>query len=415
MNNSLHETIKTCRICGSNRIKIFHEFGLQPPANSLRDSLDEKLPLVPLSLCRCAECTTVQLTETVQPKHLFKHYVWVTGTSSTARNYANLFCQQACARINTKNPFVVEIASNDGTFLKIFQDKGFRVLGVDPAENIVKMANDRGVPTLEAFFGEKVSRQIVVKQGQADLIFARNVIPHVSNIHDVIAGIKHCLAPQGVGVIEFHYAGLIIDGLQYDSIYHEHLFYFSLKSIQYLLKQHGLEAFDLLESPISGGSLAIYFSHQGLNKPIDKRLEVKVKEEGKKGLNKEEVWNKFAQDCRQHKNDFFELISKEKAEKKIVIGYGSSARSSTLLNYCNINQGHLVCIADQNPLKHKKYTAGSDILIVSPEEAFSKNPDTVVLLAWNFKEEIISLLKNKYNFCGKVITPLPNYPETLQL
>ena len=415
MNKPLHETIKVCRICGSNRIETFLELGAQPPANSLRDNLAEKLPLVPLSLCRCAQCATVQLTETVDPEHLFKHYVWVTGTSSTAKNYANLFCQEACKRLKVKDPFIIEVASNDGTFLRVFKDKGFRVLGIDPAENIVKMANDSGIPTLAAFFGQKVAEKVKSDKGLADFIFARNVIPHVANVHDVIAGMKHCLAPQGVGVIEFHYAGLIVDGLQYDSIYHEHLFYFSLKSIKYLLEQHGLEAFDLLESPISGGSLAIYFSHQGINKPVEARLKQKIKEEEEKGLNSKETWDKFADDCRRHKDKFVELILKEKLGKKSLIGYGSSARSSTLLNYCKIDKEHLICIADQNPLKHKKYTAGSDILIVSPDEAFSKNPDIIVLLAWNFKTEIISLLKNKYHFCGKVITPLPNYPGTLQL
>jgi len=415
MNKPLHETIKTCRICGSKEIETFLELGAQPPANSLRDNLSDKLPLVPLSLCRCAQCTTVQLTETVEPEHLFKHYFWVTGTSSTAKNYANLFCQEACKRLDVKNPFIIEIASNDGTFLKVFRDQGFRVLGIDPAENIVKMANDNGVPTLAAFFGEKVAKKVVSDKGLADFIFARNVIPHVANVHDVIAGMKHCLAPKGVGIIEFHYAGLIIDGLQYDSIYHEHLFYFSLKSMQYLLELHGLQAFDLLESPISGGSLALYFSHKDAAKPVESKLKQKIDSEEKNGLNTKEVWDKFAKDCRAHKNRFVELILKEKSENKVLMGYGSSARSSTLLNYCNINKEHLACIADQNPLKHNKYTAGSDILIVSPEEVFSKKPDIIILLAWNFKPEIISLLKNKYHFSGKVITPLPNYPEMLQL
>ncbi|MDD5108746.1 MAG: class I SAM-dependent methyltransferase [Candidatus Omnitrophica bacterium] len=415
MNNSLHKTIEVCRICGSNRIETFLELGLQPPANSLRNNLVEKLPLIPLSLCRCSECSTVQLTETVEPEHLFKHYVWVTGTSSTAKNYANLFCQEACKRLNTKSPFVVEVASNDGTFLKVFKDKGFEVLGVDPAENIVKMANDSGIPTIAAFFGEKIAKKIVSDKRKADFIFARNVIPHVANVHDVVAGMKHCLAADGVGVIEFHYAGVIVDGLQYDSIYHEHLFYFSLKSMQYLLKKHGLQAFDLLESPISGGSLALYFSHKGANKPIEQRLKQKIDAEEKSGLNSKEVWDKFSKDCQKHKNKFVELILKEKSENKRLVGYGSSARSSTLLNYCNINKEHLICIADQNPLKHNKYAAGSDILIISPEEAFSKGPDIIVLLAWNFKTEIISLLKNKYHFCGKVIAPFPNCPQMLQL
>ena len=415
MPNILSESIKRCRLCDSGQIKTFLVLGLQPPANSLRSDLAEELPLIPLSLCRCEKCATVQLTETVRPEHLFKHYLWVTGTSAAAKTYASLFYQEASKRFNLKSSFVVEIASNDGTFLKVFKENGLRVLGVDPAENIAKTANQNGIFTWPEFFGEKISGQIVLKEGLADFMFARNVIPHVADIHDVIAGMKRCLHPEGVGAIEFHYAKVIVDGLHYDSIYHEHLFYFSLKSIGFLLNLHGLQAFDLIESPISGGSLVLYFSHKDSKKKSSKSLKQKIEEEEGSGLGARETWEKFSQDCQKHKKKLTELITKEKLNGKVLVGYGASARSSTLLNFCNINQEHLVCIADQNPLKHNKFTAGTDILIVSPEKAFAKKPDVVVLLAWNFKEEILALLKNKYHFRGKVIVPLPNHPQVISL
>ncbi|MFA5100594.1 MAG: class I SAM-dependent methyltransferase [Candidatus Omnitrophota bacterium] len=413
MTDSLSTTIKQCRICGSREINSFLELGAQPPANSLRARVSELLPRFPLTLCRCANCTAVQLTETVKPEHLFRHYVWVTGTSATAKSYSGLFYTEAAKRFKKSTGLVVEVASNDGTFLGVFKDNGWNVLGVDPAENIAKIANDRGVNTLCDFFGDTVARQILLKEGPADFVFARNVIPHVADVHDVIAGIKRCMHPQGTGAIEFHYAGGILEGLQYDSIYHEHLFYYSLKSIQFLLARHGLYAFDLIDSPISGGSLVLYISHSGDKKLLTDKLMDAMAAEESSGLNTLATWEKFSRDCRDHKRKLTAIIAREKG--KVVIGYGASARSSTLLNYCAINKDHLVCIADQNPLKHNTFTAGTDIPIVSPRDAFSKKPDAVLLLAWNFKEEIMALLKNKYHFHGRVIFPLANDPQVVSL
>jgi hypothetical protein len=407
----LSQKISRCRICDSGQIETFFDLGLQPPANSLRGDLSEKLPMIPLALCRCDKCTTIQLTVTVNPEHLFKHYFWVTGTSSTAKEYAALFYKEAQKRFRKISSFVVEVASNDGTFLKEFKNNGFRVLGVDPAENIARIANKNGIPTVAEFFGEKIAKEISVKEGPADFVFARNVIPHVASVHDVVSGMKECLHPDGVGAIEFHYAKVILDGLHYDSIYHEHLFYYSLDSIRHLLEMHGLRVFDFIESPISGGSLVIYFDHTRKNTDVSDKLKRKIEAERNCGLGKLETWQKFFADCQAHKNKLVELVKKEKG--KVLVGYGASARSSTLLNFCNISNKHLDCIADQNPLKHNRFTAGTDILILSPEEAFKKRPDAVLLLAWNFKEEILSILKNKYHFSGKVIVPLPGEPQVL--
>ncbi|MCX5712318.1 MAG: class I SAM-dependent methyltransferase [Candidatus Omnitrophica bacterium] len=416
MKSAIYKTIKECRICGSNNIKTFLELGNQPPANSLRSDPNEKLPLIPLSLCRCEKCTTIQLTETVDPEFLFKHYLWVSGTSSVTKAYANLFHKQALDQFYYKKFFVVEVASNDGTFLKKFKDDpSIRVLGVDPAENIAKIAIDNGIPTKVDFFGKKCANEIVKSEGTADFVFARNVIPHVSNVQDVIAGMKSCLDPEGVGAIEFHYAGEIVKGLQYDSIYHEHLFYLSLKSLFYLFQLYGLEPFDLVESPISGGSLVVYLAHKNNKRQIKKGLKQKISEEKLLALDKEETWINFSRNCLAHKNLFIEIINKYSVKGRIMIGYGASARSSTLLNFCKINKDHLVCIADQNPLKHDKFTAGTDIPIVSPEKAFSMKPGAIVLLAWNFRTEILELIKNKYNFKGTVIVPLPNKPEVITI
>jgi len=413
MNDSIFQVISNCRICGNGNLNNILDLGKQPPANSLRDNLEEPLPFVPLSIVHCDHCKTVQLKETINPEYLFSRYVWVTGTSSTAQTYSSFFCDEALKHLPEGELFVVEVASNDGTFLKRFKDNGHRVLGIDPARNIAQIAVEKGIPTLTEFFDNNVAESLVSKQGKADCIFARNVIPHVENIHGVISGMAQCIKDEGIAIVEFHYGENIMSELQYDSIYHEHLFYFSLQSLRYLLEKHGLWAFDYNISPISGGSIALYCSK---NKRLKtSRLQEKLDADERSGLSLKEKWLEFAEKCFDHKNKLIEIVKTHAEKEAIIIGYGASARSSTLLNFCGIDHRILTCIADGNSIKHGRYTAGTDISIVSPKEAFAKNPDIVLLLGWNFKEEIISLIREQHHFKGKVILPLPNDPKTLEV
>ena len=413
MNNSIFHIISNCRICKKDKLTNILDLGKQPPANSLRNNLEEPLHFIPLSIIQCDNCKTVQLKETVNPKYLFSKYVWVTGTSSTAQSYSSFFCDEVLTHLPNTNLFIVEVASNDGTFLNRFKDKGHKVLGIDPAKNIVQIAIKKGIPTLVEFFDSKVAESIVLQHGKADCIFARNVIPHADNIHGVISGMAQCIKDEGIAIIEFHYGGSVMSELQYDSIYHEHLFYFSLQSLQYLLKKHGLWAFDYNVSPISGGSIALYCSKN--KRPETFKLKKKLEVDKKSGLNLKGKWLEFSEKCFDHKNKLIEIIHRHSSNGTKMIGYGASARSSTLLNFCGIDHRHLICTADGNPLKHGKYTAGTDILITSPDAAFSKNPDCVLLLGWNFKEEILKVIRDQYHFKGKVILPLPKDPQTIQL
>jgi len=339
--------------------------------------------------------------------------VWVTGTSATAKDYSRTFYAEATKRCGDRSLFAVEVASNDGTFLRQFQESGHRVLGVDPAKNIAEIANEQGIETWPEFFGRAVAEEITRRYGQADFVFARNVLPHVAHVHDVVSGMGHCLSADGIGAVEFHYTKCIVDGLHYDSVYHEHLFYFSIKSMVYLLERHGLRAFDLIESPISGGSIVLYFSKD--KKPRLRALREKLETEAQSGLGLQATWERFAERCFAHRDRLAALVREERVRGGTIIGYGASARSSTLLNLCGINDRQLLCIADQNPLKHDKYTAGTNVPIVPPEVAFSKKPDAVLLLAWNFKDELLALLKSKFQFHGTVITPLPNDPAVIVL
>ena len=408
----ISKPIACCRLCGSSDLDLILDLGTQPPANSLRTNSKQVLEAIPLVICRCQKCTTVQLTETVAPEHLFRDYVWVTGTSQTARNYSQTFYEYVEHRCERTPLFVIEVASNDGTFLQRFREHGHRVLGIDPAQNLARLAETVGIPTMPEFFGLEIGKRVTQLHGHADVVTARNVLPHVPDPNDVVAGIAHCLKSEGIGAIEFHWVDKILSELHYDSIYHEHFFYHSLRSIDQLLKRHQLVLFDVTESPISGGSLVAYFSktfHQASPELIEK-----LALEEKRGLASLDTWSEFATRSLKHRIQLKKMIEAEINAGKKLVGYGASARSSTLLNFCGIDHRHLVCIADQNPLKHGRYTPGTNVLIVSPERALAEHPDTIVLLAWNFKDEILKRLAD-YGYHGNVIVPLPNDPRLLRI
>jgi len=409
----ISKTITKCRLCNAKNLHTILELGDQPPANSLRKKVSEILENVPLTICRCPNCMTIQLTETIDPAYMFSDYIWVTGTSKGAREYSNIFADSIVSKLTKSDDlFIVEVASNDGTFLQRFKEAGHSVLGVDPAKNLAELAEKNGIPTIADFFGLNVAKKVTAGNGQADIVIARNVIPHVPDPNDVVAGMANCLKDSGIGSIEFHWIDKILSELHYDSIYHEHFFYHSLHSINKLLLRHDLNLFDVSESPISGGSLVAYFTKE--KRVVTDALKDKLDWEDKTGIAALDAWQDFAKKSFQHKEQLKKMILEENQAGKRVIGYGASARSSTMLNFCGINHNHLRCIADQNPLKHNRFTPGTDILIVSPEVAFKENPDTVVILAWNFKDEIIQDLKAK-GFSGTVIIPLPNTPCILEI
>lgn len=404
--------ISSCRLCASPDLDIILDLGSQPPANSLRADVSQQLESVPLTICRCHNCTTVQLTETVSPEILFRDYVWVTGTSQTARDYSHCFYENISQRCGRRSLFAVEVASNDGTFLQRFRQNGHRVLGVDPAQNLARTAETLGIPTLAEFFGLKIARRVVHEHGQADVVMARNVLPHVPDPNDVVAGIAHCLKDEGVGAIEFHWIDKILSELHYDSIYHEHFFYHSLHSIEQLLMRHSLTLFDVTESPISGGSLVAYFSR--VPRPASAALKEKLALEDERGLATIATWQEFARRSLEHRVQLKDMVEAEVRAGRKVIGYGASARSSTLLNFCGIDSQHLRCIADQSPLKHDRYTPGTNVPVMSPELALAEHPDTILLLAWNFRDEILGRLADT-GFHGNVIVPLPNSPQLLKV
>jgi len=405
----LHDfkTIECCRICRHAKVQLVLDLGEQPPANSLYKDGDNPPSFVPLRLGRCESCGTIQLLETVNPGQLFSKYVWLTQTAQTAVQYAEVFADRADLVLRKKGLSVLEVGSNDGTFLKAFQRRGHKVLGVDPASNIGEVARAAGVPTVSDFFSAELASKLVKESGKFDLVIARNVLPHVADLHSVIDGIREALSISGVAIFEFHRADLIMEELHYDSIYHEHLYLHSLQSIENIASRYGLKAFDLNESPISGGSFVVYFAFDSRDES-QSLIAARAYEE-KIQVNSLKSWQNFSELSREHIAKFRSLVLTSVDAKKKVVGFGASARSSTLLNAARLSSKQISVIADNNEWKQGLFAPGSAIQIVSPQEAFALMPDIVVLLAWNFKSELLSQLKS-IGFHGDVILPLPGMP-----
>ena len=400
----MYKVIKECRVCSSKKLKSIINLGNQPPANSLRKKLSKQL-MVPLNMMRCSDCYTLQLSATVNPNYLFSKYLWVTGTSDGVKKYRDFFVKKIKSYHSHSKRKLLEIASNDGFFLEEFKKNKFTILGVDPAKNIVKKANEKKIKTIPLFFNKKTSTLIKKNYFSPDIVICRNVVPHVENIHSVIGGISNVLATDGKAYIEFHYAENLNKNLHYDYIYHEHIFYFTLMSMKNLLEQHGLYAVDYFKSPISGGSLVVVASKK--KDMISKNLKKLIEYEKNNKINSEIYWKNFKQKCLKHKILLRRTLRNFLRKKNKLSGYGASARSSTLLNFCNINNKHLDLVFDKNILKDNLYTAGSNIMIKQPKIGAFGRTNCIVILAWNFKDEIIRYLKKEIKFKGFIIIVLP--------
>jgi len=404
--NKDYDTISSCRGCGSTRLKPILDLGCQALANSLKKFPETFEKNFPLSISFCENCRLTQLNETVKKEILFDQYVWVTGTSGAAKSYAQIFFQQVGAVIGlTKTDLVVEIASNDGTFLVPFVKNGYRCIGVDPARNIAEIARSNGIPTWANYWGAETAAQVRKDHGLAKVVFARNVIPHVSDLHDVITGIHAVLDDGGVGIIEFHDGGVILKELHYDSIYHEHLSYFTLMSMSNLLEHHQFYPFHLTYSPISGGSYVIYFSKTQRLKTLF-YLEA-AKKEMDEQVNDLATWLYFAKRTSAHRDQTHDIL--QRVAGKVLVGFGASARSSTYLNFCHIMNGHLLAVIDNNEMKQGLFTAGTNIPIVSLEQGMALKPDVIFILAWNFAGEIMEECA-MHGFAGQYILPFPKAP-----
>ena len=403
--NTNFKTIINCRICNSEKLQEILDLGIQPLANNLRSfeeqTLERKFPLI---LLRCSDCTSIQLSVNVNPNLMFQEYLWITGTSQSARDHCDNLADYI-SEFSKEFSVILEIGSNDGTLLKALKEKtNSKLHGVDPAQNIIQSFQEDGIQNHNSFFDLNFASSFYSKFGAVDVVIARNVLSHVPDILEVMNGIDLILAPEGICLIEFHEASKILTEIHYDSIYHEHTFYHSIKSMTKALSHVGLIPFDLIKSPISGGSFVLVSSRNGIK--ASSRLNEAEEFEESLGVHDEKSWINFAKLSKRNLTSINKYLI-ENSNRKIR-AFGASARSSTLINAIGDNSKYLTAIADNNPLKWGKYSPGQHLLIDSPKEIIEKDTEIVFICPFNFETEITTYLAKELDWHGEVVLPLPN-------
>lgn len=396
-----------CYICSSTSLTNFLNLGNHPPPLNFvtKERLLDRNEAFPLQVFFCSNCGLVQLGDAVDPKIMFKEYLYTSGISTAFRTHLESFTEKLVERFSpNKDDLVIDIASNDGTLLQFFKNSGLRVLGVEPS-NIADIAKENGIQTVNDFFNEEVAKQILDENGQAKIITITNAFAHIKDLDSLMNGIKILLKEDGVFVSESQYLVDILEKLEYDTIYHEHLRYYSLKPLIQLFEKYDMEVFDCERISSHGGSIRVYASLKG---KFTKSNNVKniIDYEDKLKLSEIETYHEFAKKIYDNKNKLISLLSKIKADGHRIVGISAPARSSTILNFCNINSENLDYIAEKSILKIGKFTPGSHIKVVDDNQLVIDQPDFALLLSWHLSDSIVAKIRDD-GFKGKIILPLP--------
>lgn len=401
---------RNCRICGYKQLLDFADLGKMPLADLFLKTPHEKEHKFPLKVKVCPKCYLVQLVDEVNSNLLFSdNYAFYTGGSPSSIKYFEDYAISIMKRFPKEcKKNIVEIASNDGTLLKFFIKRGHKVLGIDPAKNVTEEANKNCIPTLTEFFNENTAINVSNSHNKAGVIIANNVIAHVENLFDFTKGIKILLDKNGVFILECQYLPYLLFNNQFDNIYHEHRSFFSLAPLMILFKKVGLEAFDVEEHDTQGGSIRLFVAHAG-ERRIDNRLSKALLNEKKMGIIDINTYLGFQARANYIKFKLNQILSDLKAQNKIIAGYGASAKSSTLLNYCSIGTNYLDYIVDETPYKFGLYSPGMHIPVISTKEESKRQEkaDYYLLLVWNYAEKIIERENKFTKRGGKFIIPIP--------
>jgi SAM-dependent methyltransferase len=399
-----------CRSCGRRGLSRILSLGRTPLANALltEDQLGEHKATWPLELARCPDCSLVQITETVPPELMFRDYAYFSSFSDTMVQHAKqIALWLTAAEVLNEGSLVVEVASNDGYLLQWYQRAGVPVLGIEPARNIARVAEDeKGIRTISEFFGRELAAQLAASGQQADVIHANNVLAHVPDLNGVVAGFKTLLKPGGVVVVEAPYLRDLIEHVEFDTIYHEHLCYFSLTALDQLFRRHGLVIAEAECLPIHGGSLRIFARHAGtfaVGESVRTLLEAEAH-----WVFSEPYYRQFERRVATLRSELVSLLKRFKSQSKRIAVYGASAKGSTLLNYFGIGAETLDYVVDRSTVKQGRYTPGTELKIYDPERLLTDRPDYCLLLTWNFADEILAQQQKYREQGGKFIIPIPH-------
>jgi SAM-dependent methyltransferase len=406
---------RLCLGCGSPQPSPFLDLGSTPLANSfLRPEtrgLSEKS--FPLAVAYCTDCHLVQLIDRVPPDSMFGEYLYFSSYSDSFLNHACRMANDMIQRFALDSTSrVLEIASNDGYLLQYFLQRGVRVLGVEPARNIAAEATRKGIPTLTCFFGPEVAAEIKARFGTADLIMGNNVLAHVPAINDFLSAAAACLKPDGAAVFEFPHIKELLDKTEFDTIYHEHVFYYSLSAVQVLAKRAGLELFDVERQPVHGGSLRAFLRHSG-RRPVAARVEAIIKQERDEGFTTANHFVSFGLQVEALRQRLVTMLQQLKSSGNRLAAYGAPAKGNTLLNYCGIGPDLLEFTVDRSPHKQGLLLPGSHLPILPPEELIARMPDYAVILPWNIAGEIVEQQREYLRAGGRFIVPIPE-PRILE-
>ena len=399
-----------CRSCAHGDLRPILSLGRTPLANALltAEQLREPEATFPLDLVFCPACALVQITETVPPEVLFREYAYLSSFSDTVVQNAEGIVRRLIGLEGLgSESLAVEIASNDGYLLQHYHHKGIPVLGIEPAANIARVARDeRGIPTVCEFFGAELAAELVAGGRAADVVHANNVLAHVADLNGVVRGIATVLKPRGVAVIEVPYVKDLIDHCEFDTIYHEHLCYFSLTALDRLFRRHRLVIRDVERIPIHGGTLRIFASRAEWAIPGE-AVKSLLAEEAAWGVDREEFYRGFGAKVERLRASLLELLGGLKAQGRRIAAYGASAKGSTLLNFFGIGADTLEFVVDRSTVKQGRYTPGTHLPILAPERVLELRPDYLLLLTWNFADEILAQQQTFRDQGGRFIIPIP--------
>ncbi len=399
-----------CRFCGTRLRHVFCDLGLSPLANhNLREQDVAGEQRYPLIARVCGQCLLVQVDESAPPEAIFSDYDYLSSTSAGWVAHAGAYCRAMAKRFGLgEKSFVVEVASNDGYLLKHFVAMGIPVLGVEPAANVAEIARKNGVPTEVAFFGVETAKAIVARGRKADLTAANNVLAHAPDTRDFVGGFAQLLAPEGVATFEFPHVMTLIDGVQFDTIYHEHFFYLSLYAVEKIMASAALRVFDVEELPTHGGSLRLYVCHdEASHAPTTALADLRAREHAKT-LDALDGYTGFDARVADVKRGFLAFLDQAEREGKTVAGYGAAAKGATFLNYCGVAFPRLREVYDRSEFKQGKLTPGGHIPIRPPDAIRATKPDYLVILPWNLAKEVRESMAFIKEWGGKFVTAVPD-------